>query len=84
VRGVADQNAAEQVCASSEKHQLGVGLVDRVVDRDLEADPVVTPIASPKLATSTPSSLSFGRHIGLGELRGDRRAGGPATTSALV
>ena len=58
-RRVAHQHAAEQGLGVVGEHQFGVGLVHRVVDGDLEAVLGVAPIASPKLATSTPSSLSL-------------------------
>ena len=68
-RRVADQDAAQQRLGVVGEHQLGVGLVDRVVDDDLEA----VRRDAHRVAEAghvDAEQLELGRHVGLGELRG--------------
>ena len=68
-RGVADQDAAEQRLGVVGEHQLGVGLVDGVVDHHLEA----VRRDAHRVAEAghvDAEQLELGRQVGFGELRG--------------
>ena len=66
-RRVADQDAAEQRLGVVGEHQLGVGLVDRVVDDDLEAvRGGAHRVAEARHVDA--EQLELGGHVGLGEL----------------
>ena len=67
--GVADEDAAEQRLRVVGEHQLGVGLVDGVVDHHLEA----VRRGAHRVAEAgdvDAEQLELGRHVGAGELRG--------------